>query len=146
MGVLDLSEIDYKECAINQLKEYIRKFYGNYGPITFGQLYCEIEGYLVSDIESLTFVINCTEDDLMDSGIYICRGTGESWDKLYIIVSRERPYFRASSWTEKNGSGLDVDFEKVVNFLSHCDDSKYSKFYNFRYNKYYGDIGCECRF
>lgn len=73
MGILndDLDdELDYKTCAINQLKEFVQKFYGNYSPTT--SQYYNIEGYLVSDIDKLIYIIECPAEKLINS--YACIG------------------------------------------------------------------------
>lgn len=138
MSLLDVNdinkELDYKTCVINQLKEFIRKFYGNYSP-TIPQYY--IEGYLVEDIDKLIYIIGCSVEKLMNSYVYI----GYVQNGLAVAIT-ENPGLMYKL-TEKNGSGSYITFEKILNFLANFDPSKYSRDYNFFYNKYYEPTRCK---
>ena len=132
MGILNdnLEDgLDYKTCVINQLKDYVRKFYGSYSPSTTA--YYEIEGYIVHDIEKLIYRVECPAEKIM--GAYVC--IGYTPGGLTISVLEENRLFHRL--TEKNGFGKDMTFQKVVDFLSNYDPSKYSRDYNFFYNKYF---------
>lgn len=131
MGILNDNledELDYKTCVINQLKDYVRKFYGSYSPTTTRY---EIEGYTIVDIERLIYIVECPAEKIMEAYVcigYITRG-------LAIAIMENPILFHRL--TEKNGFGMDITFQKVVDFLSNYDPTKYSRDYNFFYNKYF---------
>ena len=131
MGILNDNledEFDYKTCVITQLKDYVHKFYGSYSPTTTSY---EIEGYEIKDIEKLNYIVECPAEKIMEAYVCICyvpRGLS--------IVVMENPRF-IHRLTEKNGFGMDITFQKVVDFLSNYDPTKYSRDYNFFYNKYF---------
>ena len=132
MGILNDNledELDYKTCVINQLKDYVRKFYGSYSPTTTTRY--EIEGYTITDIERLIYRVECPAEKIM--GAYVC--IGYTSGGLTISVLEENRLFHRL--TEKNGFGMDMTFQKVVDFLSNYDPSKYSRDYNFFYNMYF---------
>ena len=131
MGILNDNledELDYKTCVITQLKDYVRKFYGSYSPTTTRY---EIEGYTIADIEKLIYRVECPAEKIMKA--YVC--IGYTPGGLTISVLEENRLFHRL--TEKNGFGMDITFQKVVDFLSNYDPSKYSRDYNFFYNMYF---------
>ena len=132
MGILNDNledELDYKTCVINQLKDYVRKFYGSYSPTTTTRY--EIEGYTITDIERLIYRVECPAEKIM--GAYVCIGYTSKGLGIFALEN-PRLFHRL---TEKNGSGMDMTFQKVVDFLSNYDPSKYSRDYNFFYNMYF---------
>lgn len=131
MGILNDNledELDYKTCVITQLKDYVSKFYGSYSPTTTRY---EIEGYTIVDIERLIYRVECPAEKIM--GAYVC--IGYTPGGLTISVLEENRLFHRL--TEKNGFGMDMTFQKVVDFLSNYDPTKYSRDYNFFYNMYF---------
>lgn len=131
MGILNdglEDEFDYKTCVIAQLKDYVRKFYGSYSPTTTSY---EIEGYTNVDIERLIYRVECPAEKIM--GAYVCIGYTPGGLTI-AVLEKNRSFYRL---TEKNGFGFDMTFQKVVDFLSNYDPSKYSRDYNFFYNKYF---------
>ena len=132
MGILNDNledELDYKTCVINQLKDYVRKFYGSYSPTTTTRY--EIEGYTITDIERLIYRVECPAEKIM--GAYVCVGYTSKGLGIFALEN-PRLFHRL---TEKNGSGMDMTFQKVVDFLSNYDPTKYSRDYNFFYNMYF---------
>ena len=131
MGILNDNledELDYKTCVITQLKDYVHKFYGSYSPTTTRY---EIEGYTIVDIERLIYRVECPAEKIMNA--YVCIGYTSKGLGIFALEN-PRLFHRL---TEKNGSGMDMTFQKVVDFLSNYDPSKYSRDYNFFYNKYF---------
>ena len=131
MGILNDNledELDYKTCVINQLKDYVRKFYGSYSPTTTRY---EIEGYTIVDVERLIYKVECPAEKIMNA--YVCIGYTSKGLGIFALES-PRLFHRL---TEKNGFGMDMTFQKVVDFLSNYDPSKYSRDYNFFYNMYF---------
>ena len=131
MGILNDNledEFDYKVCVINQLKDYVHKFYGIYSPTVTSY---EIEGYKNVDVVKLIYIVECSEEKIM--GAYVC--IGHTLKGLTISVLEENRLF-FNRLTDKNGYGMDITFQKVVDFLSNYDPTKYSRDYDLFYNIY----------
>lgn len=131
MGILNDNledELDYKTLVINQLKDYICKFYGSYSPTT---TYYEIGGYIVHDIEKLIYRVECPVEKIMR--VYVC--IGHTSKGLTIAVLEKNRSLHRLTYT--NGYGMNITFQDVVDFLSNYDPTKYSRDYNFFYNAYF---------
>lgn len=131
MGILNDNledELDYKTCVITQLKDYVRKFYGSYSPTTTRY---EIECHSIADIERLIYKVECPAEKIMDA--YVCIGYTSEGLGIFALEN-PRLFHRL---TEKNGCGMAIKFQNVVDFLSNYDPSKYSRDYNFFYNMYF---------
>lgn len=157
MSILDDNiELSTQKLVEVAVKEYILKFYGNYDADGMHKGYnksqVKIESHLINSnlIQDIKFIhLYDNEDELNDSFIYI--GQEIDWDTektTYIIAPTYKiiispKFYVGDKFTENNGFGSYITFEKILNFLANFDPSKYSRDYNFFYNKYYEPTRCK---
>ena len=159
MSILDDNiELSTQKLVEVAIKEYILKFYGNYDADGMHKGYnksqVKIESYLINSdsIQDIEFThLYDNEDELNNSFIYINRRFDFDLDTekiayittaLYNILITPK-FYVGDKFTENNGFGSYITFEKILNFLANFDPSKYSRDYNFFYNKYYEPTRCK---